>query len=58
MHYFMVIVFPFLPISDIIGVCKEAMDVASITSKASGKELRKRDVQVVDDTNREVSFIF
>lgn len=32
------------------------MEVASITSKASGKELRKRDVQVVDDTNREVSF--
>ncbi|XP_047474800.1 replication protein A 70 kDa DNA-binding subunit-like isoform X1 [Penaeus chinensis] len=41
-------------IIDVIGVCKEAMEVASITSKASGKELKKRDVQVVDDTNREV----
>lgn len=39
---------------DIIGVCKEALDVVSLTAKSSGKELRKRDVQLVDDTNREV----
>ncbi|XP_042880445.1 replication protein A 70 kDa DNA-binding subunit-like isoform X2 [Penaeus japonicus] len=41
-------------IIDIIGVCKEALDVVSLTAKSSGKELRKRDVQLVDDTNREV----
>ncbi|CAL4100055.1 unnamed protein product [Meganyctiphanes norvegica] len=58
--------FSFLPIKevgnadkdaiiDIIGVCKEFQDVTTITTKATGRELRKREIQIVDDSNTEVT---
>ena len=44
--------------SDVIGVCKETMDISSVVSRASGRELKKRDLQIVDDTNHEVSILY
>lgn len=41
-------------IVDVIGVCKETMDLSHVTLKASGKELTKRDIQIVDTSTREV----
>lgn len=40
---------------DIIGVCKHANDVASIMSTKLNKELRKRDITLVDQSNTEVN---
>ncbi|XP_071532708.1 replication protein A 70 kDa DNA-binding subunit isoform X2 [Panulirus ornatus] len=39
---------------DVIGVCKETMDMSTVTQRSTGRELKKREVQIVDDTNREV----
>ncbi|XP_058057306.1 replication protein A 70 kDa DNA-binding subunit [Anopheles bellator] len=39
---------------DVIGVCKEAGDVVQFTAKASGRELRKREVTLVDSSNASV----
>ncbi|KAL5596839.1 hypothetical protein BROUX41_006477 [Berkeleyomyces rouxiae] len=39
---------------DVIGVIKEIGDVASLTSKSTGKPYEKRDVTIVDDTNYSV----
>jgi len=36
---------------DIIGVIKSVGDLANITVKATGKDLAKRDLQIVDDSN-------
>lgn len=41
-------------IIDVIGVCKDTDEISTVTSKASGRELKKRDLQIVDDTNHEV----
>ncbi|XP_069936741.1 replication protein A 70 kDa DNA-binding subunit isoform X1 [Cherax quadricarinatus] len=41
-------------ILDVIGVCKETLDISTVQQKSSGRELKKRDIQIVDDTNREV----
>lgn len=38
-------------IVDIIGIVKSAGDVVTITAKQSGKELKKRDVHLVDNSN-------
>lgn len=40
--------------TDVIGVCKEAMDMSSVTQRSTGRELKKRDLQLLDNTNREV----
>ncbi|UYV80930.1 RPA1 [Cordylochernes scorpioides] len=40
---------------DVIGVCKFAGDVQTIISRATNKELRKRDVHLVDKTNKQVT---
>lgn len=40
---------------DVIGVCKETFDISFVTKRSSGKELTKRDVQLIDTTAREVS---
>lgn len=42
---------------DAIGVCKETFDLSHVTMKSTGKELTKRDLQLVDTTAREVSII-
>ncbi|KAI9564074.1 Replication protein A 70 kDa D-binding subunit [Daphnia sinensis] len=42
-------------IIDIIGVAKSANDLRVITSKTTNKELRMREVQLVDSTNTEVN---
>lgn len=58
--------FQFLPISevanadkdkiiDVIGVCREFADITTITAKSSGREFKKRDIQLVDDSNTEVT---
>lgn len=41
-------------ILDVIGVCKETMELSTIQQRTTGRELKKRDIQLVDDTNREV----
>lgn len=39
---------------DVIGVCKSRGDLATIITKKDGKELRKRDIVLVDRTNTEI----
>ncbi|XP_068206149.1 replication protein A 70 kDa DNA-binding subunit isoform X2 [Palaemon carinicauda] len=39
---------------DIIGVCKEALELSTVTQRTTGRELKKRDLQVIDDTKHEV----
>ncbi|XP_063873516.1 replication protein A 70 kDa DNA-binding subunit-like isoform X2 [Scylla paramamosain] len=41
-------------ILDVIGVCKETHDLSHVIMKSTGKELTKRDIQIVDTTAREV----
>ncbi|XP_023218106.1 replication protein A 70 kDa DNA-binding subunit-like [Centruroides sculpturatus] len=40
---------------DVIGVCKNASDVQTITSRNTNKEFKKRDVHLVDKSGVEVS---
>lgn len=40
---------------DVIGVCKRRGDLASIITKRDGKELKKRDIILVDKTNTEIA---
>ena len=35
-------------IIDVIGICKSSGDVTTFTSSKSGKEVTKRDLQIVD----------
>ncbi|XP_055587325.1 replication protein A 70 kDa DNA-binding subunit-like [Uranotaenia lowii] len=42
-------------IIDMIGVCKEASEVVQFTAKTSGRDLKKREVTVVDTSNAAVS---
>lgn len=42
-------------LTDLIGVCKEATDCVSLISKASNKELRKREVTLVDQSKVAIS---
>lgn len=42
-------------ILDVMGVCKEAGEVVQFTAKTSGRELKKRDVMLVDMSNTAVS---
>ncbi|KFB42188.1 AGAP001421-PA-like protein [Anopheles sinensis] len=39
---------------DIIGMCKEAGDMVQFTAKTSGRELRKREITLVDDSKASV----
>uniref|UniRef100_A0AAG5CXQ0 Replication protein A subunit n=1 Tax=Anopheles atroparvus TaxID=41427 RepID=A0AAG5CXQ0_ANOAO len=39
---------------DIIGMCKEASEVVQFTAKTSGRELRKREITLVDDSKASV----
>lgn len=39
---------------DVIGVCRDASDVSSFTSKQTNRELRKREVYLVDKSLTEV----
>ncbi|XP_041456357.1 replication protein A 70 kDa DNA-binding subunit-like isoform X1 [Lytechinus variegatus] len=40
---------------DVIGVCKSTSDLASVTIKSSNREVNKRSIQLVDDSQKEVS---
>ncbi|KFM74172.1 Replication protein A DNA-binding subunit, partial [Stegodyphus mimosarum] len=40
---------------DVIGVCKSASDVLTFTARTTNKELIKRDIRLVDRSNKEVS---
>ncbi|XP_035220738.1 replication protein A 70 kDa DNA-binding subunit-like [Stegodyphus dumicola] len=40
---------------DVIGVCKSASDVLTFTARTTNKELVKRDIRLVDRSNKEVS---
>lgn len=40
---------------DVIGVCKGVGDMQTFTSKSNGKELKKREVQLLDKSNMEVN---
>ena len=42
---------------DVIGVAKSASDVSTIMSKTTSKELKKREVHLVDSTNTEVEVL-
>ncbi|XP_018021755.1 replication protein A 70 kDa DNA-binding subunit isoform X2 [Hyalella azteca] len=42
-------------IVDLIGLCRDASEVATIVQRSTGKELRKREISIVDHTNRAVS---
>ncbi|XP_055532718.1 replication protein A 70 kDa DNA-binding subunit [Wyeomyia smithii] len=39
---------------DVIGVCKEVGEVSQFTAKTSGRELKKREVTIVDSSNATV----
>lgn len=39
---------------DVVGICKEASDVMQFTAKSSGRELKKREVTMVDSSNAAV----
>ncbi|XP_053684561.1 replication protein A 70 kDa DNA-binding subunit [Sabethes cyaneus] len=39
---------------DVIGVCKEVSEVSQFTARASGRELKKREVTLVDTSNATV----
>ncbi|XP_321709.5 replication protein A 70 kDa DNA-binding subunit [Anopheles gambiae] len=39
---------------DVIGMCKDASDVVQFTAKTSGRELRKREITLVDSSNASV----
>lgn len=39
---------------DVIGVCKEVSEVVQFTAKSSGRELKKREVTIVDTSNAAV----
>ncbi|XP_065081416.1 replication protein A 70 kDa DNA-binding subunit [Ochlerotatus camptorhynchus] len=39
---------------DVVGICKEAGDVLQFTARSSGRELKKREVTVVDSSNAAV----
>lgn len=36
--------------SDVIGVCREVGDLQAFTAKSTGKELKKRDITLVDNS--------
>lgn len=40
---------------DVIGVCKDVGELQQFTAKASGRELKKRDVTLVDNSNAAVN---
>nr|XP_029715959.1 replication protein A 70 kDa DNA-binding subunit [Aedes albopictus] len=42
-------------IIDVIGICKEAGDVMQFTARSSGRELKKREVTLVDTSSAAVS---
>ena len=42
---------------DVIGICKTTNDPVNITSRA-GKELTKREIALVDQSNSEVGFSY
>jgi replication factor A1 len=42
-------------VSDIIGVCKSSGDVQTLMSRSTNRELKKREVVVVDQSNKSVS---
>lgn len=41
--------------ADVIGVCKSVSDVQTIIARSSNRELQKREVVLVDQTNTCVS---
>lgn len=40
----------FIPFIDVIGVCRDVGELQAFTAKATGKELKKRDVTLVDNS--------
>ena len=42
-------------ISDIIGVVKSTGDVSTITTKTTNRELTKRELQIIDDSEKIVN---
>ncbi|KAF2347637.1 Replication factor A protein 1 [Trinorchestia longiramus] len=42
-------------IVDLIGVCRDTTEMTSVTQRSTGKELRKREISVVDHTSRAIS---
>ncbi|XP_018021326.1 uncharacterized protein LOC108677590 isoform X2 [Hyalella azteca] len=38
--------------NDLIGLCRDASEVATIVQRSTGKELRKKEISIVDHTNR------
>ncbi|XP_030847892.1 replication protein A 70 kDa DNA-binding subunit isoform X2 [Strongylocentrotus purpuratus] len=40
---------------DVIGVCKSTSDLTAVTIKSSNREVNKRSLQLVDDSQKEVS---
>ena len=44
--------------ADVIGVCTRLGELQRFTSRASGKEFIKRDIQLVDKSGREVGLFY
>lgn len=42
-------------ISDVLGIVRSYEDVQSLTARATGRELRKRDIQIVDMSTVQVN---
>lgn len=40
----------FIPL-DVLGVCKSAGDVVSLIARSTRKELKKREINLVDESN-------
>lgn len=41
--------------TDVIGVCRDVGEVQRFTAKASGRELKKRDITLVDNSNASIN---
>lgn len=43
-------------ISDVIGICKSTSDVVELTARASGRQIKKREITLVDQSASAVCF--
>jgi hypothetical protein len=48
----------FQTVSDLIGVCKSSSEVQTLIARNTNRELKKREVTLVDQSNTSVSKLF
>lgn len=44
--------------TDICGICKDVSDIQTFQAKSTGRELKKKEVVLVDQSNNSVSYTF